>query len=86
MFLLVRAGYEVVESSIRLWRSSILRSSVFRSLGTTAICPMFVHEKSARNFLLQPPLSQVRRMLLLRFSKIDLRLRLTHYKESFQCA
>src|ERR1700730_9908799 len=34
MFLRVRAGYELVESSTRLYRSSILPSSAFRPLGT----------------------------------------------------
>src|ERR1700730_12593146 len=39
MFLRVRAGYELVDSSIRLYRSSILPSSAFRSLGTYPPCP-----------------------------------------------
>src|SRR4029077_8107755 len=38
MFLLVRAGYELVESSTRLYRSSILPSSAFRPLGTYPPC------------------------------------------------
>ena len=40
-FLLVLAGYEVVESSTMLYRSSILPSSAFRPLGTNPVRDFF---------------------------------------------
>src|ERR1700758_4483780 len=58
MFLLVRAGYELVESSTRLYRSSILPSSAFRPLGTYPPCssPCSIAKSSpARSAPVLPP-------------------------------
>src|ERR1700751_1238446 len=58
MFLLVRAGYELVESSTRLYRSSILPSSAFRPLGTYPPCssPVSIAKSSpARSAPVWPP-------------------------------
>ena len=56
--LLVRAGYELVESSTKLYSSSILPSSAFRPLGTYPPCssPVSIAESSpARSAPVWPP-------------------------------
>jgi hypothetical protein len=58
MFLRVRAGYELVESSTRLYRSSIRPSSAFRPLGTYPPCsrPFSIAKSSAaRSAPVWPP-------------------------------
>src|SRR5271165_2187153 len=58
MFFLVRAGYELVESSTRLYRSLILPSSAFRPLGTYPPCsrPVSIAKSSpARSAPVWPP-------------------------------
>ena len=61
MFLLVRAGYELVESSTRLYRVSILPSSASRPLGTYPPCsrPVSIAKSSpARSAPVWPPFGQ----------------------------
>jgi len=89
--LLVRAGYELVESSTRLYSSSILPSSAFRPLGTYPPCssPVSIAKSSpARSAPVWPPDMILRIILsnssLQRFSVASGSSRSTLARESFQ--